>query len=702
MAGKEVISLPLMGRDAEVRAASFREDDNTVEVVWTTGASVRRYSWRDGVYYDEKLEVSAEAVRLDRLNRGAPFLDTHDSWSLGSVIGSVVPGSARIKGGEGVARIKLSEAPEHAGIVANIRAGVIRNVSVGYSIHRVEKTERGEGEVAEWRVVDWEPMELSAVPIPADAGASIRSEGGKPEDKSSRMFPCTFIRSGGEPEASNETPTPEAGDAANTEETAMTDRTNTTGSERGADDIETRAAPAPAVTEADARRAAQDAVQAERKRVADIQTLARKFKKDDLADAAIASGKSLEEFRNELVDELAKDQEQAETRSGAGVDIRVQGAVAKEKRGEAISNALLHRYSPGEFKLDDTAREFRGMSLLELARDCLESEGIRTRGMSRNEVAERALAAATRSGGLHSTSDFPIVLANVANKTLRRAYEAAPQTFRPLVRVTTLVDFKAIDRVQLGEAPQFEKVNEAGEFKRGSIGEGKESYKLATYGKVVGITRQVIINDDLDAFTRLPAMFGVQYANLESDIVWAQLVGNPTMGDGTTLFHADHGNLAASGAAIDATTVAAGFAGMRLQKGLDGKTLLNIMPSFLLGPVALQMKISQFLTSITPAQTGNVVPEYLRGLTPITEPRLDGGFVNPLTGQTVSGSGTAWYLASGPGMIDTIELAYLEGQQGVYTETRTGFDVDGVEVKVRADVAAKAIDWKGFWKNAGA
>jgi len=134
-----------------------------------------------------------------------------------------------------------------------------------------------------------------------------------------------------------------------------------------------------------------------------------------------------------------------------------------------------------------------------MARSFLETQGVRVRGLSRDEIATRAL---------HTTSDFPAILAAVTNKTLRDAYEAAPRTFPPIARRATAADFKDMHRLQLGEAPQLEKVNEAGEFKRGSLGEGKESYRVETWGKVIGITRQVIINDDLDAFTRIPALFG--------------------------------------------------------------------------------------------------------------------------------------------------------------------------------------------------
>lgn len=169
----KIIQLPQMRRDAEVRSSSYDEASNTIDVIWTTGATVRRVSWLDGEF-DEELIVSGNAVRLDRLNAGAPLLDTHGQWSLGSVIGAVVPGSAKIEGGKGVARVQLSTAPDAADRVAKIREGVVRNISVGYRIHAVERKERKD-KIPLHRVIDWEPWEVSAVPIPADPGAQVRS-----------------------------------------------------------------------------------------------------------------------------------------------------------------------------------------------------------------------------------------------------------------------------------------------------------------------------------------------------------------------------------------------------------------------------------------------------------------------------------------------------------------------------------------------
>ncbi|UCI17874.1 HK97 family phage prohead protease [Mesorhizobium sp. B2-1-8] len=174
-----VIQLPKFERDAEVRSLSFNERTNTIDVVWTTGAIVRRRNWTDGEF-DEELVVSANAVRLARLNSGAPFLDTHDASSLQSVIGSVVPGSARIDSGRGVATVQLTRRDDAQGRIQDFRDGVIRNISVGYKTYVVEKQER-KSNIPLMRVVDWEPCEISAVPIPADPGAQVRSDTTKRE-----------------------------------------------------------------------------------------------------------------------------------------------------------------------------------------------------------------------------------------------------------------------------------------------------------------------------------------------------------------------------------------------------------------------------------------------------------------------------------------------------------------------------------------
>jgi HK97 family phage prohead protease len=648
MPAPAVIKQPVQRRNAAVRAASFNEADNTIEVIWTTGAAVRRYDWRSDAYYDEELVVGAGNVRLDRLNAGAPFLNTHADNDLADVIGSIVPGSAEIRAGKGHARVRLSVAPEHEGIVANLKAGVIRNISVGYRQHKIEKTEGDEGEIAVWRVIDWEPLEISAVPVPADPGAQVRSEG-------AQTYPATII------EMEGRMPEQNADDA-----------------------LEQRIAGT-----------------AERTRTATISDLATRAGLPALGLEHVSAGTEVAEFRRILLDRLVDDENRAvpggvRSLTGAPVHASPRGMNDfDQRRARAMESALLHRVDPVANPLAPGAEVFVAMPLLEVARAAVEGSGQRTAGMSKMQIAAAALG--QRSGGMLTTSDFPTVLANVANRTLRAAYDAAPQTFRPFVRVTTVSDFKEVSRVQISEAPALLEVGEHGEFQRGSLGEAAEKFRLATFGRIIGITRQAIVNDDLAAFDRIPRAFGIQAAQLESDLVWAQILSNPVMGDGQALFSTAHNNLL-SPLVIGQTSVAEARKKMGLQVGIDGSTALNLTPEFMLVPKALEVNALQFITTITPAKASDAVPREIRNLTVISEPRLDLGI--PRLG--IAGAPGAYYFAAAAATVDLIELAYLEGQQGVYTETRMGFDIDGMEIKARLDVAAKVIDWRGFSKNAGA
>ncbi len=596
----------------------------------------------------------------------------HELTELDSVIGSVVPGSARIENGRGIATIRFSERETVEPVWRDIQAGHIRAVSIGYQVHRYEVSKPEAGREL-WRAVDWTPFEISAVPVGADPAAGFRS--------SENLHACVVHRAGADP--NEERTSPMHDDDIDTE-----DATETVEEQEAPDTPappQSRAKPGPEKSDAprtpDPEALVAEARTSERERVATIYDLTSRFDLErSFADDLVKRGVALDEARRQILDTLADASEQ--TRTFGHVSVPLGGRDERMTRREAVSSALLHRYSPTLFPLDEAARQYRGMTLMELARESLDQAGVGTRGMSRDEVATRAL---------HSTSDFPEILAAVTNKTLRQAYETYPRTFTLFCRQVLATDFKAMHRVQMGEAPQLLKVNESGEFKRGTLAESKESYRIETYGRVVGITRQVLINDDLDAFTRIPAMYGNSIAQLESDVVWGIITTNPAMADGNALFHANHKNLEATGTALAVDSVGKGRAAMAKQTGLDKKTVLNVRPAFLIVPASLELKAEQLVAqNIVPAETQNVVPQSIRTLSPISEPRLD------------AVSETAWYLAASPNQIDTIEYAYLEGQQGAYIESRNGFDVDGVEIKCRLDFGAKAIDWRGLFKNPGA
>ncbi|WP_439611500.1 phage major capsid protein [Reyranella sp.] len=408
--------------------------------------------------------------------------------------------------------------------------------------------------------------------------------------------------------------------------------------------------------------------------------------------------RSLEAVTDALQDKAASD---PKARSNPHIELVSDEG---DKLRARVGDAILLRANPGAIVGADAAtrerveaaREFRGMSLLELGRAFMQDgRDLNLRGLSKMQLAEVLLGMrgagdfGIRAAGTHTTSDFANILANVASKRLRDAYTAAPQTWKPFCRQSNNPDFKTKSVVQLSSAPAFKQVREGAEYSYGGMTDGAESYALVTYGRIVSISRQALINDDLGAFDRLPTMVGRAAATLENTTVYGILTANAAMADTVALFHADHGNLL-TGSAIDETNLALAEKAMMEQTSLGNLTedreKLNIRPGFLVTGTAYKVAAQKILSAVSAVTTAGVNP-YAGTMTPIADANI---------------TGNKWFVIANPADIDTIEYAYLEGEEGVYIEQRMGFEVDGIQLKGRLDFAAKAIDHRGMAYNPGA
>ncbi|MGB3068448.1 MAG: prohead protease/major capsid protein fusion protein [Ottowia sp.] len=676
--------LPIAGRAMELRGFTRAATDAaeaplaTADIVFTTGAAVRRYDyWRERAF-NEVLVVEEGAIRLERLQRGAPLLNSHSSWDLEDQIGVV--DAPAISGGQGTCRSTFSRRESVAGFVQDVEDGIIRNVSVGYVRHRVEMVPpEQDGGIWTYRVIDWEPYEVSLVPIPADMDSQVqRSAGPDMPDTAHqlRTFPCEFI------ELSASVP-PTVGNSAATSTQegtrSMPQATQAAGGAPAADT--TTQAP-----QDEAQRAAAQAAAS----AADITELCARHGVADLAANLIRAGNSVDEARAAVLDRLAV----RDAAAGGHRNVRVETVADEaETRSAGIQEAILHRISP-RVELTDNGRQYRGLSLVEIGREMLEAAGHSTRGLSRLEIATRMLHVRTGTGFM-GTSDFSALLANVAGRRLRAAYEQAGSTYRLWARqAPNAPDFKDITVVQLSGAPELLRTNEHGEFKYGTLGDSAEKYSVITYGRIVSLTRQAIVNDDLRGFDRLVQAFGNSASRLENRLVYAQITGNPKLSDNVDLFHANHGNLGTTGTVLNGIEkLGAGRLAMRKQKGIQGEQL-NVAPRFLIVPAALEQVAYQYTSSqYVPAEPGKV-NEFRAGgrtaLEPIVEPLLD------------DASATAWYLAADSAAIDTVEFCYLDGAEGPVIESEMGFEVDGVSLKARLDFAAKAVEYRGLYKATGA
>ena len=424
-----------------------------------------------------------------------------------------------------------------------------------------------------------------------------------------------------------------------------------------------------------------EALQARLDDAREIRQMARIARLPGEAERLIVAGIAPEQAGKLLSAELAK------IDASLPVDNTHRGGVTADGRERFVSgmrNALQIRAG---LEKDDPKNEFRGFTLMEAARACLAQAGVSSMPGSKMALVAMAIT--------HSTSDFPYLLQDTAEKAMLKGYGEADETFQAWTSVGRLTDFKAASRVGMSEFSDLEEVKEGAEFKHGTVGERREQIQLATYGKLFSISRQAIINDDLGAFSDIPRKMGRAAPRKVGDLVYAVLTGNPNMADGTALFHANHSNLAGSAAALSLSTVGAGRTAMGRQTDSSGAAnALNIRPRYLIVPITLEDAAGILLNSEYDPDTANKLQRYnpARGwnLTLVSDARLD------------ASSTTAFYMAADQNVFDTVEVAYLDGNPNPYLEQQNGWTVDGVEFKVRLDAAVKALDWRTMYKNAGA
>lgn len=675
-------TMPSVTREATLIPSTFNEADNTVDVVWTTGSRVRRYDWYSDAPYEEELAVTPEAVDMSRFDAGTvQVLDGHRVYGgVASIIGIAV--RASIENGEGRATLRLSTRAEMAGVVADIRAGIIRSISFGYNVTRYEITraiDRTDGvNMPLYRAVSWQPYEISFVTVPADADASTRSQ---PANGVHCEFTTRAPAHSSVPPSQENPMTIHQSGAPNP---APTDATRTAAPAAPAP-APAGAAPAasPAGDDAATRAATEAAT-----RAADITEMCTRHAVGHLAAGLIRSGNSVDHARAAVLEELARN----DAAAGGHRNTHIQTVTDEHQvRVAGIEEAMMHRVHAGT-TLTDNGRQYRGFTLLEIGRDFLEARGVQTRGMNKMDLATQILH---YRSGMHGTSDFAAIFANVANKRMRGAYEENQGTYTQWARrAPNAPDFKNINIVQLSGAPELLRTNEHGEFQYGTMKDAAMNYALVTYGRMISLTRQAIINDDLRAFERLVSAFGASSSRLENRLVYSQLTGNPMMGDGKELFHADHKNLATGGgSALQLTSLKTARTAMRKQKGLANEEL-NLAPNFLIVPASLEQEAYQLTSAnYVPAKQADVNEFRAGGRTavePIVEPILD------------AASEAAWYLASNNSQVDTVEYCYLDGAEGPVIESQAGFEIDGVTWKCRLDFAAAAIDFRGLQKGAGA
>ncbi|MFO1138340.1 MAG: HK97 family phage prohead protease [Paracoccus sp. (in: a-proteobacteria)] len=557
----------------------------TVEAIASTFADVQRAGFTE--------RLARDGVDPTRLI-GAPVLDGHRNGSTRDQLGVIDAAEIRPEGLW--VRMKMRSTDAARAILTDIAEGTLRGLSIGYRV--AEWKDEREGVRRVRTAVKWEAIEVSIVPIPADAGAHFRT---------------------GDNDMPDTTP-----------------------------DAQTRAT-----------------INSEIRSIAATAGLDQ-----DWIDTQIDAGATADVAREAAFTAMQERGAQTATRSQRAqitFDHNDPQVIAA-RAGEAI-----YARAHPEHQLRGPSRAFAHMTFQDHAREVLRRAGMNCSGLSTDTIVTRAL---------HSTSDFPLILGDAVNRELRASYNAAPSGARQVARQSTARDFRPKRKLTLGNAPELERVGEGGEYPSGTIDEAQETYRIGTFGKIIGFSRQMIVNDDLGAFSDMPRKMGIAARAFENDFIVNMILSNPAMSDSHAVFSATHGNVTAD-FAFNVSTLSAARTVMRRQKGLGGM-LIDVTPRYLLVPPELETAGERMIADITATTTDDV--NSFSKLSLLVEPRL----TDP----------EQYYIVADPATVDGLEYPLPEGAPGLQTETRAGFEADGVQTKVRLDFGAGWIDHRG-WHRVG-
>jgi len=616
----------------------------------------------DRFFGSEVLIHEASAVNLERASnpRGLPLLLSHNSRKL---IGRVH--NIKLKDRRLVGVAHFSENSKAARETwADIQDGFLTDISVQYQINELRETAKpgkGDGDLVE--ITRWTPLEASVVAVPADSTVGIN------RSKSTEAIKMD----------------PKTGKKKDDGKAGVTVESFTEAQKKARRDGETAGAAL------------------ERERVSEINKIysmhASRNGVMELAAECINKGETVARSGALLLEFLAGDpqpiaasRQQDDGQHGQRIE---GGADEADKWVEGVTQALEVR--GGLIRDRDERRqarqsEFNGMALCDMARDYLVRQHVSLSGLSRQQIAGQAFTRA----GMHGTSDFANILENVANKALLTGYDESPETWNIWCRIGNLSDFKVASRVNISSFSDLEQVVESAEYKEGHLSDLKETIQLAKYGKLFHISREAIINDDVDAFSRIPMAMGRAAARTVGDLAYLILTSNPTLNqDATALFHADHSNLGTAGAITETTLDEFGQL-MALQTspapaaGETGATL-NIRPKYLIVPRAIAMTAIKVTQTPTAPDTAGALDVNTQAnmWTVVSDARLD------------ADDAAQYYAAADQNIADTVEVAFLDGNDTPYMESMNGFTTDGVAYKVRIEAAAAALCFRGLARNAG-
>ena len=446
---------------------------------------------------------------------------------------------------------------------------------------------------------------------------------------------------------------------------------------------------------ATAKDAAVAAVKAERERVSEIQAIcAGEF--PEIEKQAVSAGWSPELVTKKVLETLRAERPAASVNIAIhskpeGGEMRKTLEAAMSLRVGVSADALEKSY--GAQTVEAGMREM-DMPLKQLMVECMKLDGIPcSRGFD-NETIRAAF----------SSVSLPGILSNVANKKLLQSYEAQPVIATKLCSTGDLNDFKETERFRLTDVGDLLPVAADGEIKDGGLLEEAATNRLETYGKKFCLTRKMIINDDLNAFMKVPVAMGNRAARLIDQLFFSRLLQNPAQNDGKALFHNSHRNiLTGASSALSADSLKKAVQLYLDQVDADGQPI-SVEPRYLLVPTALKHLAIELTRGATLVMSGGAENTVRPAINVLADENLQ-VVSSPYLGNAAydGSSQTAWYLFGDPRTVDTFELGFLKGKRTPTIERgETDFNTLGMWFRVYFDIGVREQDFRGMVKANGA
>ena len=666
-----------MSKEIYERSATIERKGENGQSTYTVSLSSEYPVERWGV--TEILEHSESAINMERARNGLVLLFNHNENNpIGRINNLSIRADKKLAG-----ELVFSDTKDGKKRKQQVDEGTLTDVSIRYSIDKFRRTEDKKTGKVTLRAVKWTPQEGSIVSVPADPSVGVGRNLNNLNQETTKN-----------------------------EETTMSQE----------NDDKTKTGGGVVVEFETGRRAGlQEGAAVERKRVSEINLMfdAPGFSGggyDGLRKALIENGSDVEASRQALLAMAGGNPDQNEAIGGApGKDTQQRTAATvsadeTDKQYDAMRSAA--EFKAGFIEEGKTQPQIRkeinenpygGLTLGEMARESLRIDGHDIRGLSTYDLVgyalnPNAMPANRRSFVGQGTGNFAALVENIAAKSAMQGFNEAEETWREIVRIGQVSSFRQESRTDLSEFSDLDLVAENGEYKHGNMSDNREYIQASKYGKLFAITREVIVNDDMNSLSRIPMEMGRAAQRKIGDLVYAVLTTPATLRDGTAIFAAGRKNIITSGAAPSVTQLDAMKNLMALQKGMnDAAHGQNIRMSKLIVPIALETTAQVLAKSANdPDQKstlkggGGTSPNPFQGIQVVADARLD------------AASSAIYYGSADPGMHDTIEVAFLNGNQSPTLESRDGWTVDGIEYKTRLECGVAPLGFKGLVRNAGA